>query len=187
MKVSGFPHERTLALQGLAALILFSSGALDGFTAAGAPPERPAGAGGEVLATHNTLRSKHCVPALKWSSQLAAGAQAWAASCTFAHSVGAWKGANSYGENLAWGTNLSGAQAVNMWYNEIRFYNFSAPVWNKNVAHFTQVIWRGSTQLGCGSARCKGRVYWVCRYSPPGNWNAAAPGVLSRNVPRKCR
>ena len=30
-------------------------------------------------------------------------------------------------------------------------------------------------------------AFWVCRYSPPGNWNVNNPGVLAGNVPPPCR
>ncbi|KAI8469403.1 MAG: CAP domain-containing protein [Monoraphidium minutum] len=36
-----------------------------------------------------------------------------------------------------------------------------------DVSHFTQIVWKGSTQLGCGFA--SGCKMLVCRYSPPGN------------------
>ena len=34
-----------------------------------------------MLSAHNTYRSKHCVPALTWSAQLATAAQTWANGC----------------------------------------------------------------------------------------------------------
>lgn len=145
-----------------------------------------------ILSAHNGYRNKHCVPNLTWSAQLAASAQSWANRCTrngggFAHSSEAWSSANGFGENLAWGTNLSARGAVDLWYREINQYNFSTPSWSSGVAHFTQVVWRNSRQLGCAKALCSGRNYWVCRYSPTGNWNANDRAVLTANVPRLCR
>ena len=45
--------------------------------------------------------------------------------------------------------------------------------------HYTQVIWRDSTQLGCGVSTCTadGITYdiWICNYAPPGNIIGKAP------------
>lgn len=39
------------------------------------------------------------------------------------------------------------------------------------TGHFTQVIWRDSTELGVGMARNRnGEVYVVCNYNPAGNF-----------------
>jgi uncharacterized protein YkwD len=137
-----------------------------------------------IVNAHNAYRSQHCAPALTWSAQLAAGAQAWANACTKQHSTEAWQGENGFGENLYWGSgNLGDAEdAVKWWYDEVSKYNFNAPVWSKDVGHFTQVVWKGSKQIGCGVARCGNENYWVCRYSPTGNWNTDKPGVLAANV-----
>ncbi len=152
----------------------------------------------EMLKAHNAYRAKHGTPALTWSGDLAKGAQAWASACTsngqggFAHSSSAF---SQYGENLRWGkgAGFTGPQsAVASWYNEIKSYNFSDPIpsykagdsdHNKEVRHFTQVIWRDTKQVGCGVATCNGYEYWVCRYSPPGNWNGEKAGVLQQQVP----
>ena len=72
------------------------------------------------------------------------------------------------------------------WYREISQYNFNAPAYSNAVGHFTQLIWRNSKQLGCGMSVCNGANYWVCRYSPTGNWNTGNPGVLANNVPALC-
>jgi uncharacterized protein YkwD len=99
------------------------------------------------------------VPALAWSSQLAAEAQQWADACPsngFKHSPGAWQGENGYGENLSWGTNQSAQGAVDNWYREISQDNFNAPAYSNAVGHFTQLIWRNSKQLGCGMSVCNG-------------------------------
>jgi len=142
-----------------------------------------------LLNAHNAYRAKHCVPALTWSSQLAAEAQQWADACPangFKHSPGAWQSESGYGENLSWGTNQSAQGAVDNWYREISQYNFNAPAYSNAVGHFTQLIWRNSKQLGCGMSVCNGMNYWVCRYSPTGNWNTGNPGVLANNVPALC-
>ena len=57
-------------------------------------------------------------------------------------------------------------------------YDFLTPGWNPNAGHFTQVVWKGSTQVGCGAADCSGHsgvlpAYVVCRYAPAGNYDTA--------------
>jgi pathogenesis-related protein 1 len=132
-----------------------------------------------VLTAHNAYRAKHCVPALTWSTELAASAQQWANRCQFDHDD-----QNPHGENLFWGTAgaFSPRSAVAAWYEEIDEHNFSAPELGDQTGHFTQVIWRSTKQLGCGMATCRGSHFWVCRYSPPGN----VGGQFARNVPKPC-
>lgn len=148
----------------------------------------------EMLNVHNERRAQHGVPALIWSAALATGAQAWADACTNSHS----SGGSVYGENLAF---FSPGQSPrntfeNSWYCEIKWYDFKNPKvvgGFKNKcdppvnAHFTQIVWKATQQLGCGLAACtigsETGTYWVCRYSPPGNWNVDLPGVLAANVP----
>lgn len=124
-----------------------------------------------LLAAHNSYRAQHCVAALSWSEQLAQGARDWASACAFQHSQG------DYGENLFMGSGR---------YNEIADYDFDNPVYDNKVGHFTQMVWKDSTMLGCGVATCGDQTLWVCRYSPPGNFNVDTPGVLAEQVPRKC-
>ena len=140
-----------------------------------------------LLAQHNGYRAKHCVPRLSWSNQLAAEAQGWANGCKadgdgkFLHS------ATSDGESLAWGKGLSASGAVDFWYSEINNYDFDAPRVDASTGHFTQLVWRDSSQVGCAVNVCGSRNYWVCRYSPPGNFNVDSPGELERNVPPPCK
>jgi uncharacterized protein YkwD len=160
------------------------------------PPAAPADKGqgqGQQLADsarilvdqHNAARAKHCAAPLTWSSTLAQVAQRWANTlrdhdCAFEHSQG------KYGENLAAGTTgyMDPAAVVAMWYGEIKDYNFNSPGFSMNTGHFTQVVWKGTTQLGCGMAQCKGMDVWVCEYDPPGNWE----GQYRENVSKPtCR
>ena len=160
-----------------------------------------------ILNAHNEKRALHCVPPLQLSVALEENAQAWANQCRkdafgFIHQPG-----NPNGENLAWGyrtsngvailPGLSPQQVVENWYGEINQYDFNNPFLETGPigvnGHFTQVVWRASTHLGCAQATCSlsisGRpetgTLWVCEYSPPGNFNAT-PETLRLNVPRPC-
>jgi pathogenesis-related protein 1 len=175
------PFRPGLAVGALAGVMLIGS---SGAVLADAPP----GDFTTILNAHNAYRSQHCAAPLAWSDELAAAAQQWANTCTrdasgrFAHD----NNAGQVGENLHWGTQTTAQGAVDSWYSEINSYNFDNPVYSDAVGHFTQVVWRGSTQLGCGVASCGNEKLWVCRYSPPGNWNVNQPGVLAANVQRAC-
>jgi uncharacterized protein YkwD len=141
----------------------------------------------KILELHNSYRSKHCAEQLKWSKRLARVAQAWAnrlrkAGCAFNHSTN-----RKYGENLFFAgpsSNVSGTQAVETWYEENRSYSFKSAGFAPSTGHFTQVVWRGTRELGCGKAQCNGGDIWVCNYSPPGNTG----GQYRENVlPQNCQ
>ena len=139
----------------------------------------------EILTLQNAKRSRHCAPALTWSNTLAAAAQAWASGCSIKHSDPGTR--PNQGENLAWGSGSfsTASSSVDRWYNEVGQYKFSAPSFSTATGHFTQMVWRGSREVGCASAVCGGQNFWVCRYSPAGN--ITNPGQFAQNVlPTTC-
>jgi uncharacterized protein YkwD len=152
--------------------------------AASPPPAKDSPAAG-FLEAHNHYRAKHCAPALQWSDELAASAQAWADAlarrgCVLDHSHG------KYGENLASGTSgfLTPQAIVDMWYGEARDYRYQRPGFSPATGHFTQVVWVNSARLGCAVSRCADSDVWVCQYDPPGNFLKA----FEQNVlPESCR
>lgn len=140
----------------------------------------------EALAAHNRYRALHCAPDMRWSARIAADAQRYADElaengCAFRHS------SSGYGENLmrfSPAGSRDAAYVVEAWYREIANYDFSHPGFAMNTGHFTQVVWAGSTELGCGVAVCNGGETWVCNYSEAGNMQGAFP----ENVrPTSCR
>ena len=121
----------------------------------------------ETLSIHNKLRSQHHAPNLAWDDTLASYAERHASKCQFRHS------GSPYGENLAAGYPSISA-AVNAWYAERKQYNANQPGFSHRTGHFTQLVWKASTAVGCGYATCNGKngtpgKYWVCEYSPAGN------------------
>jgi len=126
----------------------------------------------QYLDSHNGIRAKHGAAALTWSTELEAAAQKWANNCKFVHSGGA---VGPYGENLSAGTGSAFgiSQAIQLWIDEESDYNPANP----QYSHFTQMVWKGTTQLGCAVAQCDGifdpkygkAKFYVCEYNPAGN------------------
>jgi uncharacterized protein YkwD len=125
---------------------------------------------GWILA-HNSFRTLHQAPKLSWSQQLAESAEAWAKSCPSRHSFGTF---GNYGENIFWANYpMSSEEVVEFWYKEEKKYNYDNPVFSIKTGHFSQVIWKSSLKVGCGSYdKCPGELgyIWVCHYYPPGNY-----------------
>ncbi|KAG7727010.1 hypothetical protein KL933_002719 [Ogataea haglerorum] len=128
-----------------------------------------------ILKEHNDKRALHGVEALTWDDILAQYAQNYAdqydCSGVLTHSGG------KYGENLALGYSTTGT--VDAWYNEGQNYNYGSGC--SVYDHFTQVIWKSTTKVGCGYKYCND--YWgtyiVCSYDPAGN----VIGGCASNVP----
>jgi hypothetical protein len=134
----------------------------------------------EILAAHNKYRAAVGVPALRWSDSLAAGAQQWAdylaPTGQLQHSDRGLR--SGVGENLIAGRNggfNTVTQLVDIWGDEKRYFiggifpNVSSTGNWKDVGHYTQVVSRITTQVGCGLATANGNIAMVCRYSPGGN------------------
>ncbi|CAI4045102.1 hypothetical protein SKDZ_11G2190 [Saccharomyces kudriavzevii ZP591] len=118
---------------------------------------------------HNTKRALHKdTGSLTWSDTLATYAQNYADSydCSgnLVHSGG------PYGENLALGYGTTGS--VDAWYNEISSYDYSNPGFSESAGHFTQVVWKGTSEVGCGLKSCGGAWgdYIICSYKDAGNY-----------------
>ena len=148
---------------------------------------------GEMVAAHNRWRKTVGAPPLSYSTELAASAQEWANHlkqtnhCQMQHS----KPDGHYGENLFWASALEwsdGRRAVQKvrpktvvddWGNERADYNYKSNSCTKGkmCGHYTQVIWKTTTTVGCAVAVCEDsrEQVWVCQYQPPGNWVGKKP------------
>ena len=120
----------------------------------------PGGAMQVVLDEHNHYRAKHGVPTLTWDPTVAASAQNYANGCPQGHSGG------GYGENMAWG-HADFASAVKAWYDEVQQY-VPGSGFSSGTGHFTQLVWRDTTKLGCGVNAGCGMATYVCQYDPAG-------------------
>ncbi len=152
----------TLALAGLAAAVAV---------------REPAGFHRVMLEEHNRPRAAAGVAPLAWNEALASDAEAYArklaASGRFEHSK-----AKGQGENLWRGTRGAYAwrQMVAGWSDEATYYRHDVfPKVSRtgrwqDVGHYTQLVWRRTSDVGCGLASGRKWDVLVCRYSPPGNW-----------------
>ncbi|GER42868.1 pathogenesis-related gene 1 [Striga asiatica] len=145
------------------------------------PPSAPSGSAGsssaqEFLDAHNKIRSGLGLGSLTWDDELASYASAYAAKrvsagCGLVHSGG------RYGENLAEGTDLTASQAVQMWVDEKQYYNYDDNSCSQVCGHYTQVVWKATTHLGCAATKCSdgSNVFVICSYDPPGNYVGQRP------------
>jgi hypothetical protein len=136
----------------------------------------------QILAAHNKYRTPLGLSPLRWSSTLAAHAAVWAkhlaATSTFVHDK-----QGKEGENLWRGTAgaFSFTQMVDGWGAEKQYFvykafpNVSTTGRWQDVGHYTQMVWRTTTDVGCALARDSQYEYLVCRYGPPGNWTGQKP------------
>lgn len=146
------------------------------------------------IVAHNKWRGKAGVKEkLVYSTELAESAQAWADNlkqtnqCQMRHS----KPDGKYGENLYWGSAMNWSdgrkelqkvtpeQVVDGWGSEKKDYNYAnnSCTPGKMCGHYTQMVWRTTTTVGCAMAVCEDsqQQVWVCQYQPPGNWVGKKP------------
>ena len=148
----------------------------------------------ELLTLHNTARNAVGVTTpLQWSSQIAADAQRYANKLAKSGIWGEHDPDNHtsfyangpYGENLFAAYNSSGAmpsyaKASKAWIDEKSFYHYgkigdsSTCDTGKLCGHYTQIIWKDTSEVGCGRSRYevgeqKGWYVIVCKYKTPGN------------------
>ena len=143
------------------------------------PPQGP-GLRETMLEAHNAERVRVGTAPLGWSDSLAADARAYAREMArtgrFAHAVQP-AGKPRQGENLWMGTRgaysyremSAGWIAEKRWFVNRATPDFSTTGKWTDVGHYTQMIWSGTTQLGCAVASSRDYDYLVCRYSPAGN------------------
>ena len=155
----------------------------------------------KILAAHNSERKNYPgVSALQWAPELAQWAQDWAQTLATTDSGGRhrpnqqinpFRPGEYVGENIFWSYGpASGDGAVRNWIDEKQWYHYdqdngmassnqpqgcTAPS-GKFCGHFTQVIWKNTQYVGCGTAKSvSGTEYYVCNYYPSGNWQGQKP------------
>jgi uncharacterized protein YkwD len=116
------------------------------------------------------------IPPVTWSDEIASTAQAWAEHLRDTRKCGLLHSDTRDGENLAAGKDMDAERAVRMWAGEIGKYEYS-PIYEfePRSGHYSQIVWRKTTHIGCGRAHCGRDSVVVCRYSPAGNRIGRAP------------
>jgi len=145
-----------------------------------------------ALESHNRVRTKHHLSPLKWSNQLAKISQNWANQlgkgnhCQMYHR----KGNIPFGENLyrssaiVWTDGrreinpVSIKDVVKVWMDEEKWYDYknNRCLPGKDCYHYTQAVWKGTTEVGCAMKVCPDKSQsWVCSYFPAGNYVGSRP------------
>lgn len=162
----------------------------------------------EMLQAHNDLRKQHCAPALQWDATLAAAAKAYAETGSLgAHGSSNENLANAVSIRTTNGVTKdilpakSDASAFqDTWGCEGQYFKYDKKqicggfknscdepkaecAGNPVTGHFTQVVWKSATKVGCGRATRKINGHdgtaWVCRYD---KGNDPTPAAVGANV-----
>ncbi|CAJ2500770.1 Uu.00g036230.m01.CDS01 [Anthostomella pinea] len=117
-----------------------------------------------ILNSTNVYRAEHNASDVRWNQTLQDYASDYLDStCDFKHSGG------PYGENLAIGC-ANATSCVEAWGDEGDDYNYRDGKFSEKTGHFTQLVWKDTTDVGCGQKLCgDDGWYLVCEYWPRGN------------------
>lgn len=132
-----------------------------------------------LLAIHNRERSATGARPLVWDSRLAVAAASYGPALErlgrLAHSPQGTR--PGQGENLWMGTRdayaleemAEGWAAEKSLFRPGTFPAVSASGNWSDVAHYTQMIWKGTSRVGCAAHKGREWDFLICRYSPYGN------------------
>ncbi|CAG2063987.1 unnamed protein product [Timema podura] len=139
----------------------------------------------DCLRAHNDYRRRHGVEPLKLNKKICKYSEEWAKYLA-SRGIMEHRQNNEYGENIfcSWSSNanykVTGTEPVDNWYSEIKDHPFGREPRDLKSGHFTQVVWKGSKELGVAVAKSRnGQIFVVANYSPPGNFI----GSFAVNVP----
>lgn len=139
----------------------------------------------EITNYVNAYRAQNQAPPMTWDPTIAQFSQQWSyylvSNNQFKHS-----GNNLYGENLAYfqgyGSDTMGLikKSIDLWYDEIKLYDFKNPGFSHATGHFTCLVWKSSTKFAMGFSinTATNAVDVTMNTSPPGNYS----GKYEENV-----
>jgi hypothetical protein len=132
-----------------------------------------------LLTAHNVERGRIGAAPLRWDPALAASAASYGPALAslgrLIHSPRPSRPGQR--ENLWMGGRgaYSPEQMVGLWIDERTLLRpgiypavSSTGRW-EDVSHYTQMVWPGTTRVGCAVHSSAATDYLICRYSPPGN------------------
>lgn len=147
-----------------------------------------------VMRAHWYWRRLHCAQDLVWDTRLADAARKDVAQCTYNPKH------HRPGSNLSSVKPVPGSYyewlkfahtATNGWHEEETKYPYDNPHFEPAWGHFTQMVWRNTTRIGCALGRCSdavsypGRFYCYYEYYgnniAPGQFQAQVWGPVCRN------
>lgn len=131
----------------------------------------------ETITKHvNQYRALHNSPPLVWDNTIAGFADNWSSfllkNSAFYHSNN-----TMYGENLAYFQGYTATpvelilKSIDLWYDEIRMYDFNVSQYTSGTGHFTCLVWKASRSHGFGYSynTTTKEVIVSMNTSPPGN------------------
>lgn len=147
-----------------------------------------------IIDQHNLHRRNHSAVDIAWNQTLANIAQQIAESCDYKHNTQA--GGGGYGQNIGAGSTPEQVDAMitnAMYNNEMMLYpGYGSEPDMSNFegwGHFSQIVWAGTTSVGCYTQQCTGGLsnvgpgvqpyFTVCNYFPVGKCSTSPSLCLS--------
>ena len=126
-----------------------------------------------MLKYHNIYRNMHGTNNLNLTNELSEKATNYAKKLLESNSN--FELNNFYknqilGENILFSPKKKTEEEIcNSWYDEYNNYNYTKNTFQKGTNHFTQIIWKSTTEVGFGYHNMGEKYCYVALYYPQGN------------------
>ena len=126
------------------------------------------------LNEHNRIRAEVGQAPVTWNEEMAKGAKDHANYCQFSHSDKQYRklGDTTLGENLGFGSPYdlySDKKMMGLWESEKMHYQhpqYPSQSETGETGHYTQIVNKNVSEIGCACSQCNGSKLCVCRYNP---------------------